>query len=96
MKVALAIVLGHLLLEPVAAEEPGKGGLYLPETAREAPHECVVRALPRGGSQEAAVGDRVPHESHAGQEVTFDGEKNLLVPVGDLLAKYVEADAIPT
>lgn len=87
---------GHVLLEPVAPEERSKGGLYLPETAREAPDEGVVRALPQGGSQEVAVGDRVLYKSHAGQEVTFDGEKKLLVPLGDLLAKYVEADAIPS
>ncbi len=86
---------GHVLLEPVAAEERTKDGLYLPETAREAPDEGVVRALPQGGSQEVAVGDRVLYKSHAGQEITFDGEKKLLVPLGDLLAKYVEADAIP-
>ncbi len=87
---------GHVLLEPVAAEERTKGGLYLPETAREAPDEGVVEALPQTGSDEIAIGDRVLYKSHAGQEITFDGRKRLLVPVGDLLAKYVRADTIPS
>jgi chaperonin GroES len=87
---------GHVLLEPVAAEERTKGGIYLPETAREAPDEGVIEALPQSGSDEIAVGDRVLYKRHAGQEITFDGRKRLLVPLGDLLAKYVVADAIPS
>jgi chaperonin GroES len=87
---------GHVLLEPVAAEERTKGGLYMPETAREAPDEGVVEALPQTGSDEIAIGDRVMYKRHSGQEITFDGRKRLLVPVGDLLAKYVRADAIPS
>jgi chaperonin GroES len=87
---------GHVLLEPVAAEERTKGGIYLPETAREAPDEGVIEALPQSGSDEIAVGDRVLYKRHAGQEITFDGRKRILVPLGDLLAKYVVADAIPS
>ena len=87
---------GHVLLEPVAAEERTKGGIYLPDTAREAPDEGIVQALPQSGSDEVAIGDRVLYKRHAGQEIQFEGHKRLLVPVGDLLAKYVKADEIPS
>jgi chaperonin GroES len=87
---------GHVLLEPVAAEERTKGGIYLPDTAREAPDEGIVQALPQSGSDEVAIGDRVLYKRHAGQEIQFDGHKRLLVPMGDLLAKYVKADDIPS
>lgn len=86
---------GHVLLEPVAAEEKSKGGIYLPDTAREAPDEGVIKALPPNGSEEVAVGDRVLYKRYSGQEITFEGDKLRLVPIGDLLAKYVKADAIP-
>ncbi|MBI2393369.1 MAG: co-chaperone GroES [Deltaproteobacteria bacterium] len=86
---------GHVLLEPVAPEEKTKGGIILPDTAREAPDEGVIEALPPNGSDEVAIGDRVLYKRYAGQEISFEGAKRRLVPVGDLLAKYVRADAIP-
>lgn len=87
---------GHVLLDPVAPEEKSKGGIFLPDTAREAPDEGVIKALPPAGSDEVAVGDRVLYKRYSGQEITFEGEKLRLVPLGDLLAKYVRADEIPT
>ena len=86
---------GNVLVRPVEAESKTAGGLYLPETAREAPAEGVVQAMPPGDGAEVAIGDRVLYKRFAGEEITFGGEKLRLVPQGDLLAKYVEADAIP-
>lgn len=86
---------GNVLIRPSEAATKTSGGLYLPETAREAPAEGVVRALPPGDAAEVVVGDRVLYKRFAGEEITFGGEKFRLVPQGDLLAKYVEADAIP-
>jgi chaperonin GroES len=87
---------GHVLLNPVAAEEKSKGGIILPDVAREAPDEGIIEALPQTGSDEVAVGDRVLYKRYAGQEISFEGSKRRLVPVGDLLAKYVRADEIPS
>lgn len=78
-----------------AAEERSKGGIILPDVAREAPDEGLVEALPQTGSDEVAVGDRVLYKRYAGQEISLDGEKRRLVPIGDLLAKFVRADEIP-
>jgi chaperonin GroES len=86
---------GHVLLAPIAAEEKSKGGIILPDVARESPDEGVIEALPPTGSDEVAIGDRVLYKRYAGQEVTFGGDKRRFVPVGDLLAKYVRADEIP-
>ncbi len=86
---------GHVLLAPIAAEEKTKGGIILPDTAREAPDEGIIEALPQSGSDEVAVGDRVLYKRYAGQEIKFEGNTRRLVPVGDLLAKYVRADEIP-
>lgn len=86
---------GHVLLRTLDAAEKTAGGIYLPETAREQPAEGVVEAMPPGGSEEVAVGDRVIYKRMAGEEIALDGVKRRIVPIGDLLAKYVEADALP-
>lgn len=86
---------GNVLLRQIEAEERTAGGIYLPDSAREAPAEGIVQALPGGDSEEILVGDRVFYRRSAGEEVTLGGETFRLVPQGDILAKYVEADAIP-
>lgn len=84
----------HVLLRPVDPEEKTAGGLYLPDTAREKPSEGIVLAVPAGGAEGIAIGDRVIYKTHAGEEIRADRETLRLVPMGDLLAKYVEADEI--
>lgn len=86
---------GQVLLRQIDAEETTAGGIYLPDTVRESPDEGVVEAMPPGGSDEVGVGDRVLFKKFSGQEISLEGEKRRLVPLDDLLAKYVEADAIP-
>ncbi len=85
---------GQVLVRPLESEQRTAGGLYLPETARELPAEGIIEALPSGTHLELAVGDHVAYKAMAGEEVTLDSGKRRLVPVGDLLGKYVEADAI--
>ncbi len=86
---------GNVLLKQVEAETVTAGGLYLPETAREAPAEGIVEALPANEADEITVGDRVFYRKSAGEEVTLGGRVYRLVPQGEILAKYVEADEIP-
>ncbi len=86
---------GNVLLRQLEAEEKTAGGLYLPETARELPAEGIVEALPASDSNEMTIGDRVFYRKSAGEEVTLGGKVYRLVAQGDILAKYVEADAIP-
>jgi len=84
----------YVLLRPVQPEEKTASGIYLPETAQERPSEGVVMAVPAGGAEGIAIGDRLIFKSNAGEEVRVDKETLRLVPMGDLLAKYVEGDAI--
>ncbi len=87
---------GNVLVKPLEAATQTQGGLYLPETAREVSAEGVIQALPPGDGAEVTIGDRVLYKRFAGEEISFGGEKLRLIPQGDLLAKYVEADAIPS
>lgn len=85
----------HVLLKPTEAAEKTAGGLYLPETAKEAPDEGTIEALPPEGGDELAIGDRVIYKKYAGEKLNIDGIAYKLVQTADLLAKYVQADAIP-
>ncbi len=85
----------YILLRQVEAVTMTKGGLYLPDTAKEKPEEGIVVAMSADAPDEIAIGDKVIYKKYAGQDLTVDGESLRLIPVGDLLAKYVEADAIP-
>jgi chaperonin GroES len=75
-------------------EEKTAGGLYIPDSAKEKPSEGEVAGIAVGASEEIAVGDRVIFKEFSGTEIKFDNKKYLLIPVADILAKYVEVDAI--
>ena len=85
----------YILLRQVEAVSRTKGGLYLPDTAKEKPEEGVIVAMSADAPDELAIGDKVIYKKYAGQDLTVEGESLRLIPSGDLLAKYVESDAIP-
>ena len=84
-----------VMLEPVKAEDVTKGGIVLPESARKLPAEGIVVAKAADACDEVALGDRVIYKEYSGSEIKLEGDTYRLVPSGDLLAKYVEADEIP-
>lgn len=75
-------------------EDKTASGIIIPEVAREKPKEGKVIAISAGASEQISVGDSVIYKDFSGTEITFEGEKYLLIPVGDILAKLVEVDAI--
>jgi len=85
---------GQILVRPLESAETTAGGLFLPESARELPAEGIIEALPAGDQLELAVGDHVAYKAMAGEEVTLESGKRRLVALGDLLGKFVQADAI--
>jgi chaperonin GroES len=83
-----------LVLKRLEAEEKTKGGIVLPDTAKEKPKEGVVVAvgtgklLENGQRAEFQVkkDDRVIFSSYAGTEVKVDGEEFLIVDESEILA----------
>ena len=75
-------------------EDTTAGGIIIPDTAKEKPQEGEVIAIPADSDSGLSVGDRVIYKSFSGTEITFEGEKYLIVPSDDILAKFVEVDAI--
>ncbi|MBN1417786.1 MAG: co-chaperone GroES [Planctomycetes bacterium] len=82
-----------LLVKRVEAETKTKGGIVLPDTAKEKPKEGVVKAVGSGklldSGERAAfqvkVNDRVLFSSYAGTEVKIDGEEYLIMSEDDVL-----------
>ena len=84
-----------ILVRRLDAEEKTKGGIILPEKAKEKPREGVVKAVGEGklldNGKRAALqvknGDRVIFSSYAGSEIKVDGEELLVLRESDILAK---------
>ncbi len=87
-----------ILVKRVEAENKTKGGIVLPDTAKEKPAEGVVLAVGDGklldsgerASFQVKKGDRIIFSSYAGSEITVDGEELLVMGEEDVLA-VVEA-----
>ena len=75
-------------------EDKTAGGIIIPDTAKEKSQEGEVVALPPDSDISVSVGDRVMYKSFSGTEITFEGEKYLIVLSDDILAKFVDVDAI--
>ena len=74
--------------------EQMRGGLYIPDTAKEKPQQGEVIAVGPGkvsddGTRiepEVKVGDKVLYGKYSGTEVTIDGEQYLILRESDVLA----------
>lgn len=88
----------NVLLRRLEAEEKTKGGIFLPDTAKEKPREGEILAIGEGeltkdGKHkefQVKVGDRVIFSSYAGTEVKLAGEEFLILGEDDILG-IVEA-----
>ena len=85
----------RVLLKVLEAESKTKGGIVLPDTAKEKPQEGKVVAVGKGKScedgtvkpLEVKVGDKVLFAKYSGTEVTTkEGEEYLIVKEEDILA----------
>ncbi|HHY36017.1 MAG TPA: co-chaperone GroES [Firmicutes bacterium] len=84
----------RVVLKPVEAEEKTKGGIVLPDTAKDKPQEGEVIAVGPGRvldngtklTPEVKVGDRVIYSKYSGTEVKVDGEEYLIIRESDILA----------
>jgi chaperonin GroES len=76
------------------AEQKTAGGIIIPDTAKEKPTEGIIEAIAVDATEQIAVGDKVIYKSYSGTNISHEGTDYILVPVGDILAKYVEVDEI--
>jgi chaperonin GroES len=83
----------RVIVRRVKEEEKSKGGIIIPDTAKEKPTEGEVMAVGNGKIQEDGkvrkpdvnVGDRVLFGKYNGTEVKVDGEDRLIIREDDIL-----------
>jgi chaperonin GroES len=84
----------RILVEAVEEKEVKKGGIIIPETAKEKPQEAIVVALGTGkvddnGNKvafEVKKGDRVLVSKYGGTEIKLDGKEYKILSTDDILA----------
>ncbi len=84
----------RVVIKPSPAEEKTKGGIILPDTAKEKPVIGEVVAVGPGkvtddGKKvvpEVKVGDKVLYGKYSGTEVTVEGEEYLIMREADIFA----------
>jgi chaperonin GroES len=85
----------RIVVEPIEADKVTKGGIVLPDSAKEKPVKGKViatgpgRLLDTGKRVEVAVkkGDVVVYARYGGTEVEIDGKDYVILRESDLLAK---------
>jgi len=91
--VTVAPLADRVVVRASEEAEQMRGGLYIPDTAKEKPQQGEVVAVGPGRFEkgkripmDVKVGDTVLYGRYTGTEVTIDGEQLLIVRESDVLA----------
>ena len=85
----------RVIVKRVEEEEKTKGGIIIPDTAKEKPIEGIVIAVGSGKSEgegkkkvplDVKEGDRVLFSKYAGTEINIEGEERLIMKEEDIIA----------
>ncbi len=93
-KVKVFPLADRVAIRPMEETETMKGGLYIPDTAKEKPIQGDVIAVGPGRMEkgekvpmELKVGDRVVYGKYSGTQVELDDEEIILIKEADVIAK---------
>jgi chaperonin GroES len=83
----------RILVKRIQEEEKTKGGIIIPDTAKEKPQEGRVVAVGKGKMTEdgklvapdVKAGDRILFGKYAGSEIKLEGEEHLILREDDIL-----------
>lgn len=84
----------RVVVKPLEESEEMRGGLYIPDTAKEKPQQGEVIAVGPGRlsdegkrlAPDVSAGDKVLYGKYSGTEVTVAGEQYLILRESDILA----------
>lgn len=90
----LAPLHDRVIVKPATPEETTKGGIIIPDTAKEKPMQGEVIAIGNGKVSEDGkvlplalkVGDKVLYGKYSGTEISVDGEDFLIMRESDVFA----------
>ena len=84
----------RVVIMPDEEGETMRGGLYIPDTAKEKPTQGEILAVGPGRVEKGArvpmdvkVGDKVLYGKYSGTVITLDGEEVVIIKSSDILAK---------
>jgi len=83
----------RVIVKRIAEEEKTKGGIIIPDTAKEKPQEGKVVAVGKGKANEdgkvmpldVKVGDKILFGKYSGTEIKLNGEEHLIMREEDIL-----------
>lgn len=83
----------RVLVQPIEQEEVKKGGIIIPDTAKEKPQEGKIIAVGAGKHDDngkviplnVKKGDRVLYSKYGGTEIKIDGKDHLIMREDDIL-----------
>src|ERR1700752_2299901 len=92
---------GRVVVRRIDAEAKSKGGIIIPDTAKEKPQQGEIIAVGPGGRDEAGklipidvkVGDRVLFGKWSGTEVKIEGTEYLIMKESDIMGVLVQEAA---
>jgi chaperonin GroES len=92
----------RVVVRRIEAEEKTKGGIIIPDTAKEKPQEGEIVAVGPGARDEAGkivaldvkAGDRILFGKWSGTEVRIDGQDLLIMKESDIMG-VIEGSAVP-
>jgi chaperonin GroES len=85
----------RVLVKPIDTHEVKKGGIIIPDTAKEKPQEGEIIAVGKGRNNETTgermpvevkKGDRILYGKYSGTEITIDDVEYLILRESDILA----------
>jgi len=85
----------RVIVKRIEEEEKTKGGIIIPDTAKEKPQEGMITAVGSGRIEgegkkkiplDVKKGDRVLFSKYAGTDITIDGEEHLIMKEEDIIA----------
>lgn len=84
----------RVVVQPLEEAEQMRGGLYIPDTAKEKPSQGEIVAVGPGKMSEegkrlemdVSVGDKVLYGKYSGTDVTLEGQEYLILRESDILA----------
>ena len=87
----------RVVIKPTPKEEVSRGGIVLPDTAKEKPQEGKIIAVGPGRvteegtriAMEVKKGDKVIYSKYAGTEFKLDDQELVIMREGDILAKKI-------
>ena len=95
MTVQIAPLHDRVLIRRLEEKETAKGGIIIPDTAKEKPQEGEVIAVGAGKIErgkrvppDVKVGDRILFGKYTGNDITMNDQEYLILREEDILAKF--------